>query len=90
MGSACKSFSNVARSDVDNQYVVLYVPTVGYCVCCDISAGLIRQTDLYVTCYMGLLFDMRDSTSLLSILQCLITPYSLHFVYIYVIPFKQF
>ena len=27
-------------------------------MCCDISAGLIRQTDLYGTCFMGLLFDM--------------------------------
>jgi hypothetical protein len=53
IGSACSSYSSVAWSDVNNQYFVLYVPTVGYCVCCDISAGLIRPDDLYGTCYMG-------------------------------------
>ena len=37
MGSACSSHSIVAWSDVDNQYSVLYVPTVGICVCCDIG-----------------------------------------------------
>jgi len=51
-------------------------------VCCEISAGLIRQIDLYATCYMGLLFDMRVSTSLIPFLQCPFTPYSLLAVYI--------
>jgi len=64
MGSACRRCSIVARSDVDNRYFVLYVPTVGYCLCYDISAGLIRQTDLYATYYMGLC-NMRVSTALI-------------------------
>ena len=64
MGSACSSCSNVMWSGVYIQYFVLYVPRVGYCVCCDISAGLIRPADLYATYYMGLFFDMRVSTSL--------------------------
>jgi hypothetical protein len=70
MGSACSSCSIVAWSDVHNQYFVLYVPTVGYSVYCDISAGLIRPTDLYATCYIGLLFDMHVSTFLILLLQC--------------------
>jgi len=37
MSSACSSHSIVAWSDVDKQYSVLYVPTVGICVCCDIG-----------------------------------------------------
>jgi len=90
MGSACSSCSTVARSAVYNQYFVLYAPTVCYCVCCDISAGLIRPADLYGTCYMGLIFEMRVSISLISILQCPIMPYSLQAFYIYVILFRQF
>jgi len=82
MGSACSSCSIVAWSAVDNQYFVLYVPTVGYCMYCDISAGLIRPADLYASCYMGLFFDMRFSTSLIPFLQCPIMSYSLHAVYI--------
>ena len=77
MDSDYSSYSNVARCDEDNQYFVLYVHTVSYCVCCDISAGLIRPNDLYGTCYMGLFFDMFVSTSLIPILQCPIMPYSL-------------
>jgi len=69
MGSSCSSCSTVARPDVENQYFVLYVPTVGYCVCCDISAGMIRQDYLYGTCYMGFIFDMRVSKSLIPVLQ---------------------
>jgi len=88
MVSACSIYSTVPLSDVDNQYFVLYVPTVGYCLCCDISAGLIRQTDLYATCYMGL-HDMSVSTSLIPLLQCLIMPYSLQAVCIYGIQFTQ-
>jgi len=88
MGSACSSCSAVVRSD--NQCFVLYVPTVGYCVCCDISAGLIRPADLYATCYMGLFFDIHISTHLISILHCPITPISLQAVYIYVVTFRQF
>jgi len=37
MGSACSSFSVVARSAVDKLYFVLYVLTVGNCVSCYIS-----------------------------------------------------
>jgi hypothetical protein len=70
MDSVCSSCSIVARSDVDNQYFVLCVPTVGYCVCCDISAGLIRPTDLHATLYIRLFFDMCVSTSLNPFLQC--------------------
>jgi len=90
MGSVCSSFSNIAWSVVDNQYFALYVPTVSYCVCCDISAGLIRPADLYAICYMGLFFYMRVSTSLIPLLHCPIMPYSLQAVYIYVIPYRQF
>jgi hypothetical protein len=42
MGSAFSSCSNVARSEVDNQYFVLYVPTILHCVCCDILVRLIK------------------------------------------------
>jgi len=77
MGSACSSCSIVARSAVDNQYVVLYVPTAGYCVCCDKSAGLIKPADLYGVCYIGLLFDIIVSTSIIPFLQCPIMLYSL-------------
>jgi hypothetical protein len=52
----------------------LYLLSVA--VRCDISARLIRPTDLYAKCYMGLLFDMSVSTSLISLLQCPIMPYS--------------
>jgi hypothetical protein len=70
MGSACSSCSIVAWCVVDNQYFVLCVRRVGYCVCCDISARMIRPTDLYATFYMGLFFDMCVSTSLIPFLQC--------------------
>jgi hypothetical protein len=70
MGSACSSCIIVARTDVDNQYFFLRVPRVGYYVCCNISAGLIRPNDLYATFYMGLFFDMLDLTSLIPYLQC--------------------
>jgi hypothetical protein len=90
MGNACKSCSIVARSVVDNQYFVLYVPTVGYCVCCDISAGLIRPTDLYATRYMSLFFDMRLSTFLIPLLQCPIMPHSLQAVCMYGITLRKF
>ena len=65
MGSACRSCLIVAWPDVYNQYSVLYVPTVGYCVCCDISARLLRPNYLYAFCYMGLFFNMLDLTSLI-------------------------
>jgi hypothetical protein len=39
-------------------------------VCCDISARVARPTDLYATCYIGLLFDLRVSTYLISLLHC--------------------
>ena len=39
-------------------------------VCCDVSAGLIRQNDLLATSYMGLLFDTHVLTSLIPFLQC--------------------
>jgi len=83
MGSACSSCLTVVHSDVDNQYFVLYVPTVGYCVCCVISAGLTRPADLYATCYMGLFLDMRVSSSLTPFLQCPITLFSFQAVCIW-------
>ena len=70
MGSACSIAQIVACSDLDNQYFVLYVLTVSYCVCCDISAGLIRPADLYAKFYMGYFFHMLVSKSLISLLQC--------------------
>ena len=90
MVSACSSCSNVARSVVDNQYFSPYVPTVCYCVCCDISTGLIRPADLYGTCYMGLLFDMRVLTFPIPLLHCLIMLQNLLFVCTYGIPFSNF
>jgi len=75
---------------VDKEYFVLYVPTVGYCVCCDISVGLIRPADLYATCYMDLFFDMGVSTFLIVIIQCPVTLNSLQAVCIYGISFRQF
>ena len=80
MGSARSSCSIVAWSNVDNQHFVLYVPNVGYCVCCDISAGLKKPADLYGTCYMSLFFDMCFSTSLNPLLQCPIMTYNLQAV----------
>jgi hypothetical protein len=59
-----------------HKYCVLCTHTVIYCVYCDISAGLIRQTYL-CTCYMGLFFDMRVSTCLILLLQCPIMTYIL-------------
>ena len=47
MGSACNICSDVARSDVDHNYFVQYVPTVGNCVCCDITV------DWYCCVLMG-------------------------------------
>jgi hypothetical protein len=49
-------------------------------VCCDISAGLIRPTDLYGTCYMGLLFDMGVLTSVIPFPHCTIMLYTLQAV----------
>jgi len=66
----------------------LYLQSVT--VRCDISAGLIRQSDLYGTCYMGLLFDMDVWTSLIFLFQCLTMPYSLQSLCIYGITFRQF
>jgi hypothetical protein len=67
MGSTC---SSVAWSDVDNQYFVLYVPTVGYCVLRYI--GWIDKTNWFVryTLY-GLIvwhacFDISNLPSSLS------------------------
>ena len=57
-------------------------------VCCDISTGSVRQTDLYGTFYMGLFFDMRVSTYLIPLLQCPIKTYSLQSVCMYGIPFR--
>ena len=90
MGSACSSCSIVARSDVDNQYFILYVPAVLYFVCYGIAARVIRPSDLYGTCYMGLFFHIRVSTILIHFLQCPIMPYSLQAVCIYGIQFRQF
>ena len=59
-------------------------------VCCDISAGLKRQTDLYAICHIGLFFDMRISTPLIFLFQCLTMPYSLQSLCIYGITFRQF
>jgi hypothetical protein len=90
MGSACSSCSTVTQPAVDNEYFVLYVPTVGFCVYCDISARLIRSNYFYATYYMGLFFDMRVSTYLIPFLLCPNMIYSLQFVYIYGIIFSQF
>jgi hypothetical protein len=75
---------------VDNQYFVLYVPTVRYFVFCDISDELIRQNVLYGTCCMGLFFEMRVSTSLILVFQSPIMLYSLQAVCIYGITFSKF
>jgi len=82
MGNVCSGFSTVTWSDVDKYYFVLYIPTVGYFVCCDISAGLKRPTYLLATCYIGLFFNMCFSTFLIPLLQCPIMPYNLHDIYI--------
>ena len=58
----------------------LYLQSVT--VCCDISAGLIRTTDLYGTCYVGLFFEMLVSTSVIPVRQCSITLYSMQAVFL--------
>jgi hypothetical protein len=80
IGSARRSFSIVAWSDVVTQHSVLYVPTVGYCVCCDIPARLIKPADWYATYYMGLFLDMFFSTSLIPRTKWHIMLYSLQAV----------